>query len=462
MKKKILLSFAAVAVAVTTLPLFAAFEAHVINVTARIENALKVDPQFLNFGTVFPQEKLEKPVTIELSQSFKDEGRVDDVSYFIRQKPKCAITWANGTMFDETLAADGKTHLYTGTGHIKFDAVDKPFIDCGPSPRPLNTDPAVGHGVETWGVLPNLCPYLSKHSEVLTRDQAGNPLTYEDGALPSFHEPWSFFGHQIVWNDVRGHLAKAQNDLKDTWMIDLAVPCFGGYCAQDWESFVHGINASANPAEYTQPIANEHKVFGCDLWVEVSGISLPGLGCEGKLDIVLVMDNSGSISPTEYTTMKNAAIAFVNALLLAPDGPHGAKVSFADGATLDQQLTDDVALLTAAINLPQTGGSTNLSAGIDVAQAELSSTRDRADAPNLMIILTDGAPDSQANAIASANAAKAAGSEIYAVGIGTNTATSAFLHDQIVSDVENDHYFDAANFSNLEAILTGLVQCDND
>ncbi|OGZ45278.1 MAG: hypothetical protein A3C84_03035 [Candidatus Ryanbacteria bacterium RIFCSPHIGHO2_02_FULL_48_12] len=452
MKKKILLSFVAVAVAVTTLPLFAAFEAHVINVTARIENALKVDPQFLNFGTVFPQEKLEKPVTIELSQSFKDEGRVDDVSYFIRQKPKCAITWANGTMFDETLAADGKTHLYTGTGHIKFDEVDKPFIDCGPAPRTLDTQKG-----EVWGVLPNLCPYLSKHSEIVSRD----PLKYEDGALASFHEPWSFSGHTITWNDVRGHLAKAQNDLKDTWMIDLAVPCFGGYCAQDWEDFVHGVNPQANPAEYTQPIANEHKVFGCDLWVEVSGINLPGLGCAGKLDIVLVMDNSGSIDSTEYTAMKNAAKAFVDALLLSLNGPHGAKVSFASSATLDQMLTDDPTVLKTAIDLAQTGGSTNLSAGIDVAQAELVSPRDRADAPNLMIILTDGAPNSQADAITSANAAKAAGSQIYAVGIGTNVSTSAFLHDQIVSDVENDHYFDAANFSDLETILTGLVQCDN-
>jgi uncharacterized protein YegL len=288
-----------------------------------------------------------------------------------------------------------------------------------------------------------------------------DPLKYEDGALASFHEPWSFSGHAITWNDVRGHLAKAQNDLKDVWQIDLAVPCFGGYCAQDWESFVHGVNSQANPADYTQPIANEHKVFGCDLWVEVSGISLPGLGCKGKVDVVLVMDNSGSIDSTEYATMKTAAKAFVDALSLAPAGPHAAKVSFASGATLDQQLTDDAVLLKSKIDLAQTGGSTNLSAGIDVAQTELVSTRDRADAPNIIIILTDGAPNSQADAITSANASKGAGTEIFAVGIGTDTSTSAFLHDQIVSDVENDHYFDAANFDDLQTVLTGLTQCNN-
>ena len=268
MKQKIALGLAALGTAAAMLPLFAAFEAHVINVTAKIENALNVPVQYLEFGTVFPQEKLEKPVDIMLSQSFIDEDRVDDVEYFIRQKPKCAITNQAGTWYDNTVT--NGNHVNTGTGHIVLG--DNPattgveetsWVDCGPPPRTLV------HG-EVWGVLPNLCPYLSKHSERLT--QGG----YEDGSLPSFHKPWEISATSsfIRWNDVRGHLDKTTPDLKDTWMIDLAVPCFGGYCAQDWADFVHGINPQADPNAYTQPIANEHKIFGCDLWVEVSGVSL--------------------------------------------------------------------------------------------------------------------------------------------------------------------------------------------
>ena len=30
---------------------------------------------------------------------------------------------------------------------------------------------------------------------------------------------------------------------------------------------------NAVASEYTQPIANEHKIFGCDLWIEVSDVS---------------------------------------------------------------------------------------------------------------------------------------------------------------------------------------------
>ena len=275
--KKILLGLGAIAAVLVVMPMFAAFEAHVVNVTATIENAMDVPIRAIEFGTVFPQEKLQKPLNLTLSGSFLDEtqNRVNKVEYFIRQKPKCAITWDGGTKFDATQDTDG-THLYTGTGHIKFGdnpatpgivETDFMFIDCGPAPRTLSTQ--LG---EVWGVLPNLCPYLSKHSEVTGRDEAGKPIAWEDGALPSFHTPWTINGTTVTYNDVQGSLTKP-SDSTDNWMIDLAVPCFGGYCAQDWESFVHGINPDANPDDFDQDISNEHKVFGCDLWVEVKGVS---------------------------------------------------------------------------------------------------------------------------------------------------------------------------------------------
>ena len=257
MLKKLALGAAGIAMAVATVPMFAAFEAHVINVTARIENALSVSTEPMDFGTVFPQEHLDKPLSIELSRSFLAEDRVDDVSYFIRQKPKCGITSQNGTVLD---------HTSTATGHVSLGPDDTIIIDCGRAPRDLavdNTQTAIDE-TETWGVLPSLCEYISKEDDK-TPDN--------DGSTPSFHHPWTFIGRQLVWNDTQGKLTKIGNDTLDNWTIDLAVPCFGGHCAQDWESFVHSINPAADPAEFTQPIANEHKVFGCDLWIEVNGVS---------------------------------------------------------------------------------------------------------------------------------------------------------------------------------------------
>ncbi|MEK7561008.1 MAG: hypothetical protein AAB539_03580 [Patescibacteria group bacterium] len=256
--KKFLIGAAALGTTLAVLPLFAAFEAHVINVTARIENALSVPTDPINFGTVFPQEQLDRRISVKLSQSFLDEPRVDDVSYFIRQKPKCAWISADGqSMWGPTMS-----------GHVD----DGGHMSCPPEPthRPQEV-PTTG---VTWDMLPLLCPYLSKHPIASSTSATGEPIfDGNDGSLNAFHQIGAMVGGHWKWNDVAGYLAKSANDIIDWWNIDLKVPCFGGYCAQDWEGFVRGINPDAIPGDYVRPIADEHKIFGCDLWVEVNGVS---------------------------------------------------------------------------------------------------------------------------------------------------------------------------------------------
>lgn len=456
--KKILTTAGVLGAMLVITPMFAAFEAHVVNVTATIENALSVNKSHIKFGTVFPQENLKEPLEVKLSQSFMSETRVDDVDYFIRQKPKCGITSLNGTVLDE---------LNTKTGHVKIgdnpatpNVVETHWIDCGTAPRDLANG-------ETWGVLPDLCPYISKH---------GDKTPENDGWLESFHIPWRIVtdvsgNKKVVWLDTKGHLAKSARDIVDNWIIDLAVPCFGGYCAQDWEKFVKDTSGDnqIDPSLYVQDKDNEHKVFGCDLWIEVGGISLPGIGCKGTLDMMLVMDESGSIEPGEMTTMKNAAKAFVDVLAPTAAGVHMGQTSFSTLGSLDLHLTDDVTAIKAAIDGLSPGGFTNLYEGILFAKDELANPgdgHDRADggSPDYMVILTDGAPNepgSNANAKAlatsTANMAKAAGTVIYVVGIGTTSTTRDYLMNEIATSPS--HYFDAADFDDLEAVLKGIAEC---
>src|SRR3990172_10011217 len=128
--KKLSLILGAIALTLVALPLFSAFEAHVINVTATIENALSVPIKAIDFGTVFPQERLDQTFSVRLSDSFKAETRVDDIDYFIRQKPKC---W-DGNAQDPTFG----TVVEDGNGVFR----------CADARLTL---------------LPLLCPYLSKH-----------------------------------------------------------------------------------------------------------------------------------------------------------------------------------------------------------------------------------------------------------------------------------------------------------
>ena len=219
--KKFLLTLLAGFVFVVSLPLMAAYEAHVINVTAHIENALKVTPDDLVFGTVFPQEYHEKRIWITTSSSFCaiDQRRVLNIDYNIVQKPKCVNSAG------EYAPVDYATH------------------EC-----PV--------GYEEMSLL---CPYLSKTPAYVDSEP------YRDYGVPAFHDP------SDPASIATGTISKA-GDLLDEWIIDLAVPCFDGMCAQDYDEFVHSHNPDVDPDDYTPLAELESSDFGCDLWIEVTDI----------------------------------------------------------------------------------------------------------------------------------------------------------------------------------------------
>jgi len=240
MKKKIVLGLMAAGTAVAMIPLFAAFEAHVINVTAKIENALKVSAYAVAFGTVFPQEELDETFDVRLSDSFIETGqnRADNVRYVIRQKPKCVTSSGSHPQVTE----DAQGNFACPQGSTK---------------------------------MPLLCPYLSKHERTLDgQDNETGSGENDSAGLNAFHGlPGQWTASTTATYQVAGKLIKSLGDLSDTWNIDLKVPCFEDKCAQDWDVFVHGQNPSADPDAYKADLDDEHEIFGCDLWLEVIEVS---------------------------------------------------------------------------------------------------------------------------------------------------------------------------------------------
>ncbi len=216
-------------VALAVAPMFAAFEAHVINVTATIENALYVHPESRKFGTMFPQEYKEMGITVMFSESFSadNQQRVDDVDYVIKQKPKPREEYVKQVGLD---TARQWCHDNYGAGNY------------------LNN------------CYPSLCPYLSKTPD-------NHPLPGNDVGVPAFHDPFA------TSSIAKGTIHKNGVDVADVWTIDLAAPCFKGQCSQDWASFVLSHNSSVlNPDDYMAPAGMNGKTFGCDLWFEVTKI----------------------------------------------------------------------------------------------------------------------------------------------------------------------------------------------
>lgn len=167
-----------------------------------ISTRLAVSPSHLEYGTVFPEEVLLQSVLVKLSYSFLKNNKLDAVEYKIWQKIK---------------PRDPKDASY---------CQDYPgdFARC----------------------YPTLCPYLSKSPD-------GTPVN--DTGVPAFHDPSASSSIAV------GRLSKSANDTKDSWVIDLHVPCFEGQCAQD----------NVVPKEYEADPSLEGEFFGCDLVILVDG-----------------------------------------------------------------------------------------------------------------------------------------------------------------------------------------------
>lgn len=186
-------------------------------------------------------------------------------------------------------------------------------------------------------------------------------------------------------------------------------------------------------------------------------------------DVMMVLDRSGSISSTELSELKTAAKTFVDALGLSTTGIHAGKSSFATTGNLNHHLTDDPVSLKAAIDAMVADGFTNLKAGLDLAIGELANpgdSHDRIDvtSPDKIIVITDGHPNrplpsdtADDVAATSADAARAAGAEVFVVGVGGDVNTT-FLQNEIADDAA--HYFSVADYSGLESILEDIDLCD--
>ncbi len=135
-------------------------------------------------------------------------------------------------------------------------------------------------------------------------------------------------------------------------------------------------------------------------------------------DILVVMDTSLSMAEDDKSVLaKEAAQNFVEVLNLERDQVGLAEFNDPENTRVVQPLgRDRYRVQRALAELGLTGG-TDLAAAIRVAQAELAGSHHYPANAAVMILLTDG-QSPRAPALAAADAAKAAGTQIFAIGIG--------------------------------------------
>lgn len=171
------------------------------------------------------------------------------------------------------------------------------------------------------------------------------------------------------------------------------------------------------------------------------------------LDIVLVLDTSGSMSGSKMTNLKNAANSFIDATaennrgLEQDQQTRLAIVQFASGANTRQQLSyvtdQNVQQYKNTINGFRASGATYAEEGLRQAQNVLD-RNGRADVQQIVIFFTDGEPNHgngfdnevAAEAVNTAHEMKQGGTIVYAIGV-MNGADASVTDDDGFNEYMN-------------------------
>ncbi len=169
------------------------------------------------------------------------------------------------------------------------------------------------------------------------------------------------------------------------------------------------------------------------------------------LDVLMLMDTSGSTEGEGLAQAKAAAISFIRGL--APED-RVAVMRFANSVTLQQDYTTDKETAIAAINSLTSSGQTETYKATDAAirQAATSTSLRRA-----MIMLTDGAADAIVTGITAQDAlttASLSGVPVFTIAQGAAIEDSSFLIE--LANATNGQYLEAPGSGDLQGVYASI------
>jgi len=126
----------------------------------------------------------------------------------------------------------------------------------------------------------------------------------------------------------------------------------------------------------------------------------PNLVCDSELDLMVLMDGSGSVGSKGFSQEKEFAEAFINRFEIGPDKTEMGIISFSYYITIGSQITDDAGALVSVVeNTEWEAYNTNTAAALGTA-LEVLAASGRETAQSVVVVITDGMPnDSEATAM---------------------------------------------------------------
>ncbi|XP_078576488.1 uncharacterized protein LOC144862096 [Branchiostoma floridae x Branchiostoma japonicum] len=175
--------------------------------------------------------------------------------------------------------------------------------------------------------------------------------------------------------------------------------------------------------------------------------------CDMTPDLFFVLDGSGSVSVSDFDTVKQFVVAVVSAFTIGLADTRVGVLQYSTSSTLECNLGDhpDEASFVSAINImTRQGGGTRTGAAMEYARQNAAWRP--APVPKIMIVLTDG--QSSDSVVAAAQALAADQVTVFAIGVGS------FDHSELleITNSKPGRVFELADFNVLAQSINRVVR----
>ena len=171
-----------------------------------------------------------------------------------------------------------------------------------------------------------------------------------------------------------------------------------GAMAENYTEVIKSVSLTSAHTSYTNSESGAWNVTKSAEWIgsDTARIALEvdtvaKIRDNSGVDVVLVVDTSGSMTGEKIERMRSDVSEFVEEIINSHNG-RAAIISFSTAATIQSGLTDNLDDLSAAINSLTAGGETNYYAGLTKANEVLANYQGEADRKLALLFLTDGYP----------------------------------------------------------------------
>lgn len=191
--KKAILIISALVMVVSGVAAVSAYEAHTVNVTAHVENALDTPSDLIIGGSAaFPEEWLTGDITVTSSTSFKTQTpeRRTEIDFKVCAQPKTVLVpiegdayiWAGGFTFvstDYDTDPLNATWVWIGPARDEVDPVPSPFC---PTPNVTGTVGVATDETLTVGMdMPVFTGYYIPETDVLDKPRPNGAVCGDAG-----------------------------------------------------------------------------------------------------------------------------------------------------------------------------------------------------------------------------------------------------------------------------------------